>query len=224
MKMTKDDQVCIRETLARAVNASDLSPNGARAVDVIGAMGAAAHNRYFDTGSGRTQARLTPVGTAEINPRRRLAALLERAKFGMDRACIQPAIYLFADHLRKRREYTHWRVGDGNALLIRFAGRVVFEWLHDQCAQCGGGGQIAIGPIGQRNTRTKTCGVCRGKGAARVEHHVRAQLIGVELTVYQRHWLDRFTLAHGWLAAIEESNIAPLRSQLKRGTLPSVSE
>lgn len=217
----KYDQVCIRETLARAVNASDLSPTGARAVDVIGALGAAAHNRYFDAGSGRVQARLTPIGTAEINPRRRLAALLERAKFGMDRACIQPAIYLFAAHLRLRREYASWRVGDGNALLIRFAARVVFEWLHDRCAQCGGGGQIAVGQIGQRNTRTKTCGLCMGKGAARVDHGARAQGLGVDRTGYDRHWIERFVSAHACLAAIEESNIAPLRSQLKRDTLPS---
>lgn len=218
-----DPRVCVREALGAAVNALDLSPGG-RAVDLLGALGAAAHNRYFDTGNERMQARLSAVGTAEIDPRKRLASLLERAKFGLDRSSIQPAIYHFANYLRERREYANWRVGDGSALLIRFAGCIVFEWLHDRCAQCGGSGQLAVGPIGQRNTRTKTCGLCGGMGAARTDHRVRAQLLGVHRTIYERHWLKRFSQAHVWLAAIQESNIAPLRSQLKRDTLPSVSE
>lgn len=220
MVARKEDQVCIRETLASAVNAVDLSPGG-RAVDVLGALGAAAHNRYFDSQTGRMQAKLSSVGTAEINPRKRLASLLERAKHGSDRSSVQPSIYLFAAHLRQRREYSTWRVGDGNALLVRFSARVVFEWLHDRCAQCGGGGQIAVGQIGQRNTRTRTCGLCMGKGAARIDHGARALLLGVDQAVYDKHWIERFVRAHAWLAAIEESNIAPLRSQLKRDTLPS---
>jgi hypothetical protein len=217
------EAICIREVVATAVNAADLSPGG-RAVDVLGALGAAAHNRYFDADSGRMQARLSAVGTAEINPRKRLASLLERAKYGLDRSTIQPAIYHFAAYLRDRREYANWRIGNGNALVIRFSGRVVFEWLHDRCAQCGGGGQIAVGPIGERNTRTKICSLCNGRGAARIDHHARAQLLGVNNAIYEKHWQDRFSQAHVWLAAIEGSNIAPLRSQLKRGTLATVSE
>jgi hypothetical protein len=191
---------------------------------VVGAMGAAAHNRYFDTADGRMKARLTSSGSAEINPRRRIASLLERAKYGLDRSTIQPAVYLFADYLRKRSEYAHWHVGDGNALLIRFSARIVYEWLHDRCAQCGGGGQIPVGPIIGRNTRTKTCGLCMGKGAARIDHNARALLLGVDHAIYERHWLERFKQAHVWIRAIEESNIAPLRAQLKRGTLTTVSE
>lgn len=214
---------CMREEVASAANAPDLTPGG-RSVDVLGALGAAAHNRYFDTGAGRTLVRLSVIGTAEINPRKRLASLLERAKYGMDRSSIQPAIYQFSAYMRGRSEYANWCLRDGQALSIRFARCVVFEWLHDRCAQCGGCGQIAIGPIGQRNTRTKTCTLCGGRGAARIEHRVRAQLLGVSLAVYERFWLDRFIEAHAWLAAIEESNIAPLRSQLKCATLPIVSE
>lgn len=221
--MAKEQAVCIRETLATAVNASDLSPGG-RSVDVLGALGAAAHNRYFDTGSGRMQARLSAVGTAEINPRKRLASLLERAKYGLDRSTIQPAIYHFAAYLRERREYANWRIGNGNALVIRFAGRVVFEWLHDRCAQCGGSGQIPVGPVGARNARTKICGLCNGRCTAKIDHNARRQLLGVNHVIYERHWLERFARAHVWLTLIEESNIAPLRAQLKRGTLPAVSE
>lgn len=213
------DGICIRETVAVAVNTTDLSPDG-RAVDIVGAMGAAAHNRFFDTTDGRIKARLTAAGTAEINPRRRIASLLERAKYGLDRSTIQPAVYLFIDYLRHRREYAGWRVRPGDSLIVRFAGRIVYEWLHDRCCQCGGAGQVAIGPIGQRNTRTKTCGLCHGRGDAKLDHRGRAQLLGVSAMAYERHWVERFRQAHVWLAAIEETNIAPLRSQLKRGTLP----
>lgn len=221
--MTREPSVCIREALAGAVNARNMIP-GTRVVDMLGALGAAAHNRYFDAGIGRTMARLSAVGTAEINPRKRLASLLERAKFGMDRSSVQPAIYQFAAFLCERCEYAHWHIGSGGALVIRFSGRIVFEWLHDRCAQCGGAGQIAVGPIGQRNTRTKTCSLCNGSGAARIEHHIRAQLLGLNRAIYERHWQDRFWQAHAWLAAIEQSNIGPLRSQLRRDTLPTVSE
>lgn len=211
----KEPVVCIREALATAVNAPDLTPGG-RAVDLVGALGAAAHNRYFDTGNGRMQARLSAVGTAQINPRRRMASLLERAKYGRDKAAVRPAVYLFADYLRRRFEYRNWRVGDGNALVIAFASCVVSEWLVDRCAQCGGAGQVPIGPIRGRDTQTRTCGLCHGLGAARIEDGIRVKLLGVSHAIYQRHWIDRFSQAKCWLAAIEESNIAPLRAQLKR--------
>jgi len=218
--MSKEPTICIREALASCVNAPDLSPGG-RAVDMIGALGAAMHNRYFDSGDGRIKARLTAAGTAQINPRRRMASLLERAKYGLDRSTVRPAVYLFADYLRQRNEYAHWSIGDGDALIVRFSARVVFEWLHDRCAQCGGGGQIAIGPIIGRNTRTKTCGLCHGKGAARVDHTGRAQFLRLSRSIYDLHWTDRFVQAHAWLQAIEESVIIPLRSQLQRDKLLS---
>jgi hypothetical protein len=220
--MSKEPTICIREMLASAVNAPDLMP-GCHAIGLLGALGAAGHNRYFDNADGRIKARLTPAGTAQINPTRRMAALLERAKFGVDRASVRPAVLLFADYLRRRPEYAHWRIDDGEALIVRFSARVVFEWLHDRCAQCGGGGQIPIGKIIGRSTRTKTCGVCMGNGAAKIDHPIRARFLGVSKDIYVRHWTDRFMQAHGWLAAIDESVIKPLRMQLKSGMLRPTS-
>lgn len=218
--MSKEPMMCMREIVAACVNAPDLSPGG-RAVDVLGALGAATHNRYFDASAGIVKARLTPQGTAEINPRRRMASLLERAKYGMDRSSVQPAIYLFVDWLRLRSEYARWGFDGADTLIVRFSERVLLEWLHDRCAQCGGGGQVAIGAAVGRNTRTKTCSLCHGEGSARVDHTGRAQKLGISRAIYEKHWPDRFAQAHGWLQAIEESNITPLRSQLQRGTLPS---
>lgn len=215
------EQISLRESLGTAVNASDLTPD-ARAVDMLGALGAATHNRYFDTTTGRMQARLSAVGTAEINPRRRMAALLDRAKYGLDRAAVPPAIFLFAHYLRRRGEYARWCAGDGSALIFRFAGMVVVEFLRDRCAQCGGGGQVAVGPMRGRDTQTKICALCKGTGIARVNHGARQRTLDVSHEVYVLHWIERFNQGHAWLQAIEESNIGPLHAQLKRCTLPIV--
>jgi len=219
----KEPVVSIQDMLGTAVNATNLSP-GRHAVSVVGALGAAAHNRYFDSDAGRMQAKLTAVGVAEINPRRRMAALLDRAKYGLDRAAVRPAILLFADYLRRQREYAHWCVRDGNALVFRFAALVVVEYLYDRCAQCGGGGQVAIGKIRGRDTQTKTCALCRGAGLARVDHRSRQQALSVSRESYEMHWEGRLVKAHALLQKIEDSNVGPLRAQLKRGTLPSVSK
>lgn len=214
----KREPLCIRETLAIAANAHNLNPQG-RAVEVLGALGAAAHNRYFDDAKQHTQARLTAAGTAEINPAKRLASLLQRAKAGVDHAAIRPAIILFAHELNHQRDCQQWRIRNGAAMVLRFAERVVLEWLRDRCAQCGGAGRVPVGKIGQRNTLTQCCGLCGGSGAARISHPARAQAIGVTHQIYDRHWTERFIRAHALLLKIESSNISAIHAQLRVGTM-----
>lgn len=214
----------IRERLAIAAATSDLSPEN-RAADMLGAHGAAVMSMHVDPADGLRKADLTPVGTAIQHPARRLAGLLQLAKFANDRGAALDAVHLFAWHLgRKRTWCNRFRVKSGSELLRTFAGIVITEWLHDRCAQCGGGGRIRLGNVAAKNTQTDVCGVCKGSGAAKTDHASRATALNIRMEAYTAHWSERFDEARRWLMDLEDSNIGALQSQMRRGTLRAVSE
>lgn len=216
-----DEAVTMRERIAKAANAGNLNPDvtlGISHTDVLGALGASTHMRVFDDHSRRMVARVTSVGTPVFHPGRRLAVLLGRAKYGMDRAAFKPAVLLFADLLHSNKATKDWRRGSGDALLLRYASRLVQEWLNDKCPQCGGAGRVLIGRPG-RNALTRQCGVCRGLARVKLDTVARAQAIGVGVDVYERHWAARFTEGARLLLEFEESNSGVLRSQLKAGNV-----
>ena len=211
--MAADDVVTMRERIGRAVNCSD-----PRTADILGAMGAATHVRQFDDAAQRSVAKVTAIGTPVFHSGRQLAALLERAKYGLDRAALHPAVLQFAHLLCQSAAGRSWKLHATDALLIRFAGLVVTEWLHDKCQQCGGAGKLLIGPSG-RNAKTKGCGVCRGLGLPRRSLAQRAQVLGMEPAVFEKHWAKRLDEAARQLTEFEACNMGHLHRQLKAGTL-----
>ena len=220
-----DEVVTMRERIGMAANASALNPNltaGISHTDVLGGLGAATHMRVFDDRLRRMVAKVTPVGTAQVNPRRRLAALLQEAKYGMDRKAHRPAVMLFALAIRHQREYRDWKVKDGGALSIKFAAMLLTEWLYDRCPQCGDAGRVPSGKAA-RNTSTVLCQVCRGK-PRKPEAATRAQALGLTREIYEKHWIRRFDQGAQLLKAIEDSNMAQLHVQTRHGTLRPTSE
>lgn len=219
-----DELVTMRERIGMAANASALNPDltaGISHTDVLGGMGAATHMRVFDEQLKRMVAKVTECGTAQVNPRRRLAALLQEAKFGMDRKATRPAVLLFAQALRQQRDYRTWRVKGADALVFRLAGVLVTEWLYDRCPQCGDAGRVPSGKAA-RNNSTVLCQVCKGR-PRKPDAAGRAQALGVSMEVYDKHWVRRFEDGGKLLRDIEASNIGPLRAQTRHDTLPVTS-
>ena len=207
----------LREQIATAAN-------GSGETDILGAMGAASLLMVTNAAGDRV-AKQTEIGTAEIHPNRRLASLIERAKYAKDRHSERPAALLFAACLGKKRAWCNrFKVKSGSDMLFKFAGLVVTEFIYDKCAQCCGGGFVALGKPGARNVLTTLCAVCQGNGLPRIDHKARAQALGVSGEVYEKHWRERFAEAKGWLVEIEASYMTPLQSQLRRDTLHTVSE
>lgn len=207
----------LREQIATAAN-------GSGETDILGAMGAAGLTMVTNAAGDRV-AKQTEIGTAEIHPNRRLASLIERAKYARDRKSERPAAMLFAACLGKKRAWCNrFKIKSGSDMLLKFAGLVVTEFIYDKCAQCGGGGFVSLGKPGARNVLTTICGVCKGGCLAKIDHKVRAQVLGVTGEVYEKHWRERFAEARGWLSEIEASYMIPLQSQLRRDTLHPVSE
>lgn len=220
--MARDEAVSLQERIGVAANAASLAPatgEGTAALELLGALGAATHVRSYNSASGRMECETTAVGTPVIHPKRRLAALLERAKYGRDQAAAHQAVMFFAYELGRRQEFRNF--SGGNPLRIRLAAMVITEWMHDHCPQCGGFGSI---PHGIGRTTRRMCGVCQGRGMARCDHAARAHALRLPFAAYEKHWVKRFSEAHRLLATIELSNLRPLQSQIRRGTLASVSE
>lgn len=217
-----NDAVELRERVALAVNANNLRPDGS-AVQIVGAMGAATMVRAFSPDLGRVASKLTAMGTAVISDKGRLGSLLERAKFGGDRNAEHQAAVLFAHQLATRRAWCdRLKIKRGSPLLLRLAGIVVAEWVHDQCPQCGGACVLPVGKPGARNVRTILCRKCDGLGKRRMDHAARATALGLAMDTYEAHWRSRLEEAVGWLRDAEADLIERLRRQNGQGRLLKV--
>lgn len=220
--ITTNDPVDLRERIAVAANTSNLGDDGL-AAQVAAAMGAAAMMMDTDA-AGHRQARQTALGTAQLHPRRQLAALIERAKYGGDRKVRHEIVIKLAHVLARSRIFARRKGKSRSPQLFAFSGLVVAEWLYPNCPQCGGGGFVALGKAVARNTLTTVCGVCRGSGQNRTDHAGRATALGVQMETYREHWQPRFDEARALLADMETAFLTPLQAQLRRGTLHPVSD
>jgi len=223
MQINESESVTVRERVGVAVNASNLAPECA-ASTVVAALGSAAMMRSGEIGPAGPRMQVNAFGAPVIDPRRRIAALLQRAKDGSDYSTLTFAVFLFAHWLRQRKECRGWRIRDGSAFVIRFSGAVISEWMHEHCAECGGQGRVLASEPG-RNARTRICPNCEGHGRVLTRSRERARMLGMSVDSYRRHWEGRFKSAYSWLLDIEGSNIVALQSQLKHGNVrPSFSE
>jgi hypothetical protein len=117
---------------------------------------------------------------------------------------------------------------------VRFAGRVMHEWLSDKCVICGGSGQLEITESGNlvrsrgrgvRNARFTQCRTkgntgCQGTGRATASHTERVRWMEMTIEQYDEgRWSQRFNAGLTWI----EHRIAgrvkrPLTLQLERRT------
>lgn len=213
------DGVTLRERVGISVNTTNLAPECA-ASTVVAALGSCTMMRSGVMGPAGARMRENAVGAPVIDIRRRIAALLQRAKHGGDHSTLNVAAILFARWMRGQPRYAAWKIRGADALIVRFAAAVVTEWMHDNCARCGGQGRVLAGEPG-RNARTRGCPICQGRGRVMPRPRERMRMLGVDAPAYDRHWTERFASAHAWLAAIERSNLGALQTQLKRGNVPA---
>lgn len=219
MGAADQDSVTVRERVGVAVNTTNLAPDRA-ASTVIAALGSAAMMRSGVMGPNGPEMCVNACGAPMVDIRRRIAALLQRAKHGADHSTLGQSALLFAHWMRKQPRYAAWKIRGGDSLLVRFASAVVSEWMHDSCGQCGGVGRVLAGEPG-RNARTRGCPSCHGRGRVMPRPRERMRMLGISQDAYERLWEKPFRDAHGWLIVIERSNLGALQSQLKRDIVPA---
>lgn len=190
------ERVDIREVMGIAINARNLGEDitGAtlRPVDKIAAFG------------------LAGCGTLK----RRLSESMWRVRWGRDRLARKESGELLAALLLKSPWVrSKWNFHRPTAQISAFALAAVLEWEHDRCPQCGGAGSIPRSK--GRDVRTH-CGVCNGSGRRRPNHGERASMIGVAITVYEKHWQRKFEGCLALLDQIESEIVGPLQARLKR--------
>jgi len=193
----------IREVMGIAFNARsldiDVTEQTLRNVDRIAAFG------------------LAGCGTL----RRRLSECMWRVRWGRDHRARKEAANLFAavllrSDLVKRR----WNIRRPGEQLSRFALATMIEWEHDRCAQCGGAGSI---PRSKGRDLRVHCGLCRGTGKRRPQHGERASMLGVPMSVYEKHWQRRCDEALALLDHLEAEITGPLQARLKPRNIPCTS-
>lgn len=198
----------LREAVGVAVQAMSLATveDEERAVDRVGGFGAAQLHVKRSTAEARA-----------------IAALLWRAKYGGDERAGRAAALCLGRHLGGRSKASRWRAGPD--VLHRMATRLVWEWLHDRCAACGGVGRIAFDEEGKRlrvvprGTPMRSCQGCRGTGRQRSSDTDRALALGLAVDVYRRRWSERFLELEQEIVAVVGSITRPIGEQLERDQL-----
>lgn len=163
------------------------------------------------------------VLASEIGPN------LVHLREGDQRQLLPATIKLYARWLRHRRLFADFRTTEELALLERFAGCVLHEWLSDRCRSCGGTGRLErtasgayIRPRGsmQRNATYGPCDACKATGRARPSQQLRVRLLGMTHQIYEAdNWKQRFNAALIWLSHLLHDRIKrPLTAELERGT------
>ncbi len=205
------------EQLGVAFNTSalDSSPVCERAVDRIGALGAASAevasgadlqgltlaavqvDTYRESASMRDL--MLDPGTPDVRDvlAAELGPMLLHILYGDQHGHVPRAIRLFSCWLQHRRLFSEF-TGE-QQLLERFAGRVLHELTSGRCPVCGGSGRLELSstgtPIrslgrGQRNARfvlcrTKKGAGCNGSGRARPSPVERARWLEISMKAYE---------------------------------------
>lgn len=224
----------LMENYAVAVQASGLTleENTERALDRLGAMGAAALALEL----GDQDARLT-IGAAQLKPRptemHHLAAALCPMLWRIQGAP-QPsdAVIATAAQLFARWMSLQGRMADDapglaySDRLLPFAIRLLREWRFNRCGRCGGSGQLqltAAGPVrtlgtNARNGRFVQCKVCHGQGSALMDRVEQAGALGLNVKVFDdAGWTRRFRVGRVWISRLLRRPNAHLRRELERG-------
>lgn len=92
----------------------------------------------------------------------RLAGLLWRLKYGLQREAFKPAVLLLARAIRARARAKRWRAAPPD-IWQRIAARAITEWLEPPCETCGGRGIIGL-ERGTVRSVLSHCDACRGTG------------------------------------------------------------
>lgn len=223
------EQYCIAvqsSALVEAVNAE-------RALDRLGAMGAAA----LRISVGDQDARIPVVAAVAVDrgtDEHRLAADLCRtlwrlhASTGTRTSSHTEAVQLFARWMTARPRLASIAPHEGYAERLEpFAARVIHEWLHLRCGRCGGSGRLQLtqhgpvsarqAPAAARNTRFIRCAVCEGSGRALMRPAEQAAALGLPVSIFDAAgWVGHFRAARAWLARLLTRPRKHLRAELER--------
>ena len=162
-----------------------------------------------------------------------LGGVLYHLRYGGQHGLVGQAITLFAGYIGLRRRFGPEgflaAVGDAQrvALLRRFAGRVLHEWLSDRCVACGGSGKLErvdggswVKPLGRmkRNAVLRVCTSCHGSRRQMPSHTARRVALGIEIKAYEYEgWGQHFNAGLSWLTNVMHKRLnRPLTVQLER--------
>ena len=156
-----------------------------------------------------------------------LAPMLWHIRYGAQHNLVPKAVDLFAQWMTYRRTFSEFTTPDQVRVLLAFSGRVLHEWLSDQCQACGGCGKLErtregnmVRPRGsmQRNAVFRVCNACHGTGRASVRPVERTRQLGISMREYEtQRWEQRFTSALTWLNQFLDKRLTkPLTAELER--------
>lgn len=227
----------IEEQIGVALNASVLvmdrieAPSAETPLTRIAAIGAAAGRiaRNADTAPANARhGHARPGDGLEA----RLAPLLWRLKFGGDatQETALDAARLFRDWLAQHPFcIAHGMSADG-VLLLRFAARMLYEWIADKCRACAGTGlqELLRGGVVRRprtfanpKVRHVTCRACFGTRKQLPNKMERSRALEISLAEYDARWPRRFHLGAAWIERITRRLKSPLNCELERCINPN---
>jgi hypothetical protein len=212
------ERASLEEQVGIAINCS-----GPNALDKVGALGFAGLELVAPLaiiGGGRWAANDRDKLAGQIAP------LLVRAYAGADERSAREVVGLLPawfDHVESLAPV------QGAELRSRFAGRLLWEVLHDRCPACRGTGlQAKAGKRGRRvptpfgSGRLVGCKACRGTKRSRVDIRHRAEALGISRDLYRAQgWTGLFAVAHRELRELRGRLHDPLRMAMSGRTIPA---
>jgi len=181
----------VRESVARAVNSSNLGENG-----------------------DEWETNLDRIGALAFAPR--LGAAFLRWRDGQDASFRERVLVeLVRESLRLAR-VKRWKCSAGQVYAI--AGRVLFEVEHDQCETCGGHGMIGIRRDVAPDPATKPgiCPDCRGSKKRQFDAADRARALKISVDEWRTHVEPRFQRVRATLFGSVKQMTLVLKDQLER--------
>ncbi|MGC5885718.1 hypothetical protein [Ralstonia pseudosolanacearum] len=104
----------------------------------------------------------------------------------------------------------------GADVFHRLAQRAVWEWLHDECPECGGVVVATVpDPTHVLGARAFSCAACRGTGRAQHSDASRAASVGLPMEVFVRRWRDRLMAALALLDRFDGDTEVTMQKQLR---------
>ena len=150
-----------------------------------------------------------------------LVPSLWKMKAGEQGRYTAASVRLFTEWMIEKKRFTE----SERAMVHLFALRVVYEWLHEICMECGGAGvqersgHKVVRPRGlmARNPRYFSCELCKGSRRALPKHGERCQALGISMKRYDKEgWFRKFTLALVSLDAIARRLNRPLALRFRQ--------
>lgn len=191
MSADVEDRPTFMEKVGIASNARNLTVDErTRSVDTVIGLGMALAGLKRNPGKHRVMAELE----------RELVPALWKLKAGEQGRFGGRAVTMFTDWMIEQKRFAP----EQRPLVEVFAARVIHEWLHEVCPECGGAGvqersgHLLLRPrgVGARNPRFFSCELCKGSRRALPKPGERTKALGLSMKSYDNEgWARRFSLA-----------------------------